>query len=70
MLSATLIEFFAIFGAAGIAVVIFMIIVLLADRPVKAFIMALIFSYLLYFVYMVVINRILKRKEEKRATDT
>ncbi len=62
-----LIDFLVMLSATGIAIVIFIVIALLADKPTKAFIVALMLSYLLYFTYIFVINRILKRKEEKRA---
>jgi membrane protein implicated in regulation of membrane protease activity len=66
-------EFFVIFfvtlGATGVAVTVFIVIMSLADKPANSLIAALIVSYLLYFVYITVVNRILKRKEESRATD-
>jgi membrane protein implicated in regulation of membrane protease activity len=57
-------EFLVILGAAGIALIIFATIATLADQPAKAFIAALMLSYLLYFVYIYILNRIFKRKEE------
>ncbi len=65
-----LVEFIAVSGAVGIAVIIFLIIVALADKPAKAFITALIMSYLLYFVYIFILNRILKHKEEGHTAET
>ncbi len=64
-----LIDFLIALGAVGIAITIFAIIALLADKPVKAFITALMSAYMLYFTYIYILNRILKRKEEKRATE-
>jgi type IV secretory pathway VirB3-like protein len=64
-----LIEIFAIFGAAGIALILFTVIILLGDRPVKAFIIAMALMYPLVIIYLYILNRILKRKEEKRAAD-
>jgi len=64
-----LFELIAFLGVAGIAITVFVVIVLLSDKPVKAFIMALMLTYLLYSIYIIILNRILKRKEEKRATD-
>ena len=64
-----LVELFAILGAIGIALIVFTTIVSLGDRPVKAFIVATALTYLLITVYIYLLNRILKRKEEKRATD-
>jgi uncharacterized membrane protein YkvI len=61
-------EIFAIFGAAGIALTIFMVIVALSDRPVKAFITALTLMYPLVIIYLYVLNRILKRIEKRRTT--
>ncbi len=59
-----LVDFLIALGATGIAVIIFLIVVALADQPTKAFITALIMSYLLYFAYIFILNRILKHKEE------
>jgi Ca2+/Na+ antiporter len=61
-----LIELFAISGAATIALLLFTVIIMLADRPVKAFIVAMTLMYPLVIVYLYILNRILKRKEEKR----
>jgi Ca2+/Na+ antiporter len=59
-------ELIAFLGAAGIAVIIFAVIMLLSDRPAGAFIVALILLYLLYPTYIVILNKILKRKEEHK----
>ena len=64
-----LFELFALLGAIGIALTLFTVIILLADRPVKAFIVVMALMYPLVIMYLYVLNRILKRKEEKRATD-
>jgi len=56
----------ALLGAFGIAVVIFAIIVALGNRPVKALIVAHMVTYALIFVYIYILNRILKRKEDRR----
>jgi len=56
----------ALLGAFGIAVVIFAIIIALANRPVKALIVAHMVAYALIFVYIYILNRILKRKEDRR----
>ena len=61
-----LITLFAIFGAIGIAIIIFAIIVALGNRPVKALIVAHMVTYSLIFVYIYILNRILKRKEDRR----
>jgi len=62
-----LFEIFALLGAIGIALTLFTVIILLADKPVKAFISTMTLMYLLTIVYIYLLNRILKRKEEKRA---
>ena len=62
-------EIFALLGAIGIALTLFTVIILLADKPVKAFISTMTLMYLLITVYIYLLNRILKRKEEKRAAD-
>jgi hypothetical protein len=62
-------ELVGFLGAVGIAVAIFITIMLLSDEPVKALIVVSMLSYLLHFAYIVVLNRVLKRKEEKRATE-
>jgi len=64
-----LFELFALLGAIGIALILFTVIILLADRPVKAFISTMTLMYLLITVYIYLLNRILKRKEEKRTAD-
>jgi uncharacterized membrane protein len=64
-----LFELFAIFGAVTIALMLFTVAILLADRPVKAFIAAVALMYLLITVYIYLLNRISRRKEEKRAAD-
>jgi hypothetical protein len=61
-----LVELFAVGSAIGIAIAVFAIVLVFADRPVKAFIVALLLSYTLFALYIYVLNRILKRKEEKR----
>ncbi len=60
-----LVDFLIALGAVGIALAIFMVIVALADEPVRAFITALTLSYSLFFLYIFLLNKILKRKEEK-----
>ncbi len=64
-----IIDFLIALGAVGIAVIIFAIVVTLADQPVRALITALIMSYLLYFVYIFMLNRILKHKEGERTAE-
>jgi Flp pilus assembly protein TadB len=64
-----LFELFALLGAMGIALLLFTVIALLGDRPVKAFIVAMTLMYPLVMVYLYILNRMLKRKEEKRAAD-
>jgi VIT1/CCC1 family predicted Fe2+/Mn2+ transporter len=64
-----LVEIVAFIGAAGIAVILFVIIVLLSERPLKALITALISAYLLLYIYLFILNKLVKRKEEKRTTD-
>jgi len=64
-----LVELFALFGAVGIALILFTVIILLADRPVKAFIVVMALMYPLVIIYLYILNRILKRKEEKRTSD-
>jgi hypothetical protein len=63
-----LIEIFALLGAVGIALILFTVIILLADRPVKAFIVAMTLMYPLVIIYLYMLNRISKRKEKMRAT--
>jgi hypothetical protein len=63
-----LFEIFALLGATGIVLILFTVMILLADRPVKAFITSLMLMYQLVIIYLYVLNRILKRKGEKRAT--
>jgi VIT1/CCC1 family predicted Fe2+/Mn2+ transporter len=63
-----LFEIFALFGAMGIALILFITITLLGDRPVKAFIIAMTLMYPLVMVYLYILNRILKRIEKRRAT--
>jgi Ca2+/Na+ antiporter len=58
----------ALLGAVGIALIVFVVIIALADKPVKAFFAALMLSYTLFALYIYILNRIAKRKEEKRAT--
>lgn len=60
-------ELFALGGAVSIALAIFAIIVMLSDKPIKALLVALSYSYVLFFLYIYILNRIIKRKEgEKR----
>jgi membrane protein DedA with SNARE-associated domain len=63
-----LFEIFALFGAMGIVLLLFTVIILLGDRPVKAFITAMTLMYLLITVYIYLLNMILKRKEKKHTT--
>jgi len=60
-----LFEIVALGGAVGIAVAVFAIIVSLADKPVKALITALVYSYVLYFLYFTILNRIARKKRLK-----
>jgi len=64
-----LFDFFVFLGAVGIAVAIFMVIAMLADKPLNALITALTLSYSLFFIYIFILREIAKRKEEKRATE-
>jgi len=61
-----LFELFALLGAIGIVLTLFTVVILLADRPVKAFIVAMILMYPLIMIYLYILNRISKYKEEKR----
>jgi Ca2+/Na+ antiporter len=63
-----LFEIFALLGAMGIALLLFMVIILLGDSPIKAFISAMILMYLLITVYIYVLSMISKRIEKRRAT--
>jgi type IV secretory pathway VirB3-like protein len=63
-----LFEIIALLGATGIALILFITITLLGDRPVKAFIIAMTLMYPLVMVYLYILNRILKRIEKRRAT--
>ena len=63
-----LFELFALLGAIGIALILFTVITLLADKPVKAFISTMILMYLLIVVYIYLLNKMLKRIEKRRAT--
>ena len=56
----------ALLGAFGIAVVVFIVIIVFADRPVKALIFAHAVAYALISIYIYVLNRLIKRKEESR----
>ena len=58
-------ELIVYLGAVGIALIIFMTIVMLADKPIKALITAFTLLYLLYFIYIFIIEKLQKRKEEK-----
>jgi VIT1/CCC1 family predicted Fe2+/Mn2+ transporter len=62
-------EFIALGGAVGIAVFVFVVIIALADKPVKAFIVALMLSYTLFALLIYIISRIVKHKEENHATE-
>jgi hypothetical protein len=62
-------EIIALGGAIGIAITVFIIILLFADKPVKAFIMALMSSYTLFALFIYIINRIFKHKEEKHTAE-
>ena len=64
-----LFELFALLGAIGITLILFITVILLGDRPVKAFIVVMTLMYPLVIMYLYVLNRILKRKEEKRTSD-
>jgi hypothetical protein len=67
--SAMLAELAVFLGAVGIAVAIFATIALLSDSPIRAFIAALILSYSLFFAYVFILEKIVKRKEENRVAD-
>ena len=56
----------AVGGALAVAVAVFVVIAMLADRPVKAFIIAHAVAYALISIYIYVLNRLIKRKEESR----
>ena len=56
----------AIGAVVAIAVAVFVVIAMLADRPVKAFIVAHAVTYALISIYIYVLNRLIKRKEESR----
>jgi hypothetical protein len=59
------VELIAFIGAVGITATVFAIIVLLSEKPIKAFIMALISMYLLLFAYLHILEKLGKRKEKK-----
>jgi hypothetical protein len=63
-----LFELVAFLGAVGIALAIFATIVIMSDRPLLALITALTLSYSLFLIYISILEKIAKRKEEKRAT--
>jgi Ca2+/Na+ antiporter len=62
-------ELIAYLCTVGIAVTIFMAIMFLSDKPVKALITALTLSYSLFFIYIFILKEIAKRKEEKHTTE-
>ena len=64
-----LFELFALLGAIGIALTLFITITLLGDKPVKAFISTMILMYLLITVYIYLLNKIAKQIEKKRTAD-
>jgi membrane protein implicated in regulation of membrane protease activity len=53
-------------GALGIAIFVFIVTLVLSDRPVKTFFVALMLSYVLTTMLIYILNRIAKRKEEKQ----
>jgi len=52
-------------GVVGIAIAIFIVITMLSERPTKALIMSIVLSYALFFVYIHILNKIIKRKAQK-----
>ena len=64
-----LFELIAFLGAVGIAIIVFAVIAMLADKPLNALVTALMLSYSLFFMYIFILREIAKRKEEKRATE-
>jgi uncharacterized membrane protein len=64
-----LIELFALLGAIGIALILFITVTLLGDKPARAFIVVMALMYLLITIYIYLMNMISKYKEEKRAAD-
>jgi len=58
-----LVQIFAILGAVGIAVTIFMVILMYSERPVKAFLMAIVYTYVFVAIYLFVLKKLEKRKE-------
>jgi Ca2+/Na+ antiporter len=61
-------EIFAFLGAVGIAISVFIVIATLADKPVKALIVALMLLYSLFPIYLFILNKIAKRKEEEHVS--
>jgi len=59
-----LFELIAFLGAVGIALIIFATIVLLADRPIKALLVSLALLYALFSIYIFILNKLAKSKEE------
>lgn len=59
------IELFALLGAIGIALTVFVVVVMNSDNPIKASITATALTYLLTIIYIY----LLKHKEEKHTTD-
>ncbi len=52
-----LVQIFAILGAVGIAVAIFMVILVYSEHsPVKAFLMAIVYTYVFVAIYLFVLK--------------
>jgi hypothetical protein len=64
-----LVELFAILGAVGIALTVFTVVAMFSDKPVKALIVGYMFAYLLLFTYLRILEKLGKRKEEKRGAE-
>jgi Mn2+/Fe2+ NRAMP family transporter len=64
-----LFEISALLGAVGIVITVFAIINMPADNPLETLVAVLVFVYILFPIYIFILNRIGKRKEEKRATE-
>jgi Kef-type K+ transport system membrane component KefB len=49
-------------GAVGTALLVFAVVLILADRPIKAFFVALMLSYMLTTILIYILNRLGKKR--------
>jgi Ca2+/Na+ antiporter len=63
--NAMLTELTVLSYGVGIVITVFIVIATLSDNPVKALLTALMLSYSLFFIYIYILKKINKHKEEK-----